>query len=146
MIEALLKALQDATAQDMLGYAGVWLVGPLVTFFYVNQIKRTRKRQGRALTAWQMRGMASLLAFIVAMFFANRMASWPLDKAFNHAITVAFTFPLLVAILLDKIQKVAPDIAEDIGEMPTEFRAADTTEMTTMPNCPPCERDGKDGK
>lgn len=130
-----MNALQEKAAQDALGYAGVWLVGPLASFWYVNQVKRTRKKRGAPLSAWQMRGLASLMAFVAAMFFGNRMAGWPLDKALNHGVAVAFTFPLLVAVLLDKIKRVAPDVAQDIGDLPTEFRAADTADLTQ------CNRD-----
>ena len=129
MIEAFIKALQDTVGTDILGYAGVWVLSPLISFYYVNQLKRTRKNQGRPLSAWQMRGLASLVALIMAMFFSNRLAGWPLDRAVNHSVAIAFSFPLLITILLDKLQQVAPRIIDEIGDLPAEFRAADTTEF-----------------
>lgn len=139
MFEAFIKALQDTVGSDILGYSGVWAVSPLVAFYYVNQVKRTRKNQCRPLSAWQLRGLAGLVAFIMAMFVSNRMAGWPLERAVNHSVAVALSFPLLITVLLDRLHKVAPNLADEIGELPTEFRAADTTEIK-----PQCE--GKDKK
>lgn len=132
MIDAILKALQDATAGDLLAYAGVWIGGPLVTFWWVNQVKRDRRRQGRPLTGWEMRCMASMIAALMAMFVGHRMAGWPLDKAINNAVAVGFCFPLLITVILDKLQRIAPDIADDVGSLPTEFRGADTVDLTKV--------------
>lgn len=133
MIETILKALERATADDVLAYAGVYIAAPLGTLWLVNQLKRTRKNMGRKLTVWELRGMAALISGLSAMFFANRMAGWPVDKAVNHAVVVMFLFPLIATILINKVKSVAPNVADDLGDLPTELRAADTTEMTAVP-------------
>jgi len=129
MIETLLKALEQATAGDVMAYAGVYIAAPLGTLWLVNQVKRTRKNLGRKLTVWQLRSMAAVVSSLAALFFGNRMAGWPVDKALNHAIVVAFLFPLIATILIERVKVVAPGVAEDLGELPTELRAADTTEF-----------------
>jgi hypothetical protein len=140
MIEAFIKALQDTVGTDVLGYTGVWAISPLISFYYINQLKRTRKNQCRPLSAWHLRGLAALLSFVGAMFVSNRLAGWPLDRSINHSVAVAFSFPLLITVLLDRLHKVAPNLADEIGELPTEFRAADTTEIA-----PQCGGDKKTG-
>jgi len=129
MIDILLKAAQDATAGDVLAYAGVYIAAPLGTLWLVNQVKRSRKNMGRKLTAWHLRVMAALVSGLAAMFFGNRMAEWPIDRALNHAIVVAFLFPLIATILIERVKAVAPGVADDLGDLPTELRAADTTEF-----------------
>lgn len=129
MIETILKALEEATAGDVLAYTGVYVAAPLGTLWLVNQVKRTRKNLGRKLTAWQLRSMAALVSGLAATFFGNRMADWPVDKAVNHAIVVAFLFPIIATFLISKVKAVAPSVAQDMGDLPTELRAADTTEF-----------------
>lgn len=125
----LLKAVEDATAGDVLAYAGVYIAAPLGTLWLVNQVKRSRKNMGRKLTAWQLRVMAALVSGLAATFFGNRMAAWPIDKAVNHAVVVMFLFPLIATVLIERVKAVAPGVADDLGELPTELRAADTTEF-----------------
>lgn len=130
MIETLLKALEQATAGDVLAYAGVYVAAPLGTLWLVNQVKRTRKHLGRKMTAWQLRSMAVVISGLAALFFGNRMAHWPIDQALNHAVVVMFLFPLIATILIERVKAVAPGVADDLGDLPTELRAADTTEFS----------------
>ncbi|MEY5098631.1 MAG: hypothetical protein RJA36_1350, partial [Pseudomonadota bacterium] len=44
---------------------------------------------------------------------------------------VAFLFPLIATILIERVKAVAPGVADDLGDLPTELRAADTTEFST---------------
>lgn len=131
MIDILLKAAQDATAGDVLAYAGVYIAAPLGTLWLVNQVKRSRKNMGRKLTSWQLRVMAALVSGLAATFFGNRMAGWDVGKAVNHAVVVMFLFPLIATILIERVKAVAPGVADDLGDLPTELRAADTTEFST---------------
>lgn len=139
MIETILKALEQATAGDVLAYAGVYIAAPLGTLWLVNQVKRTRKNLGRKLTVWQLRSMAAIVSGLAATFFGNRMAGWPVDKAVNHAVVVMFLFPIIATFLIGKMKAVAPNVAHDMGDLPTELRAADTTEIAAV-----CESDRKD--
>jgi hypothetical protein len=128
MIEAILNALSAATAGDVLGYTGAWLVSPTLCYVYIQFVKGTRADTGRTkLSAWTLRGLAFGVTFMLAMFFAWRLAGWSLDRALNHAIAIAVSYPLLMTIILARMQKYAPDIAEDLGgNMPTEFRFSDS--------------------
>lgn len=129
MIETLLKALEQATAGDVLAYAGVYVAAPLGTLWLVNQVKRTRKNLGRRMTVWQLRTMAAVVSGLSSLFFGNRMAGWPIDQALNHSVVVMFLFPLIATVLIERVKAVAPGVADDLGELPTELRAADTTEF-----------------
>ncbi len=129
MIETLLKALEQATAGDVLAYAGVYIAAPLGTLWLVNEVKRTRKHLGRKLSVWQLRSMAALVSGVSSLFFGNRMAGWPIDQALNHAIVVMFLFPLIATVLIERVKAVAPGVADDLGDLPTELRAADTSEF-----------------
>lgn len=135
MIEAILKALSDATAGDVLGYSGAWLVAPTLCFVYIQFIKGTRADTGRAkLGAWVLRGMAFAVTFLLALFFTWRLAGWSLDRALNHAVAIAISYPLLMTVILERMQKYAPDIAEDLGgNMPTEFRFSDSDKTEPRP-------------
>lgn len=135
MLEAILKALSDATAGDVLGYTGAWLVAPTLCFVYIQFIKRSRIETGRAkLSAWVLRGIAFAVTFLLALFFTERLAGWPLERALNHAVGIALSYPLLMTIILARMQKYAPDIAEDLGgAMPTEFRFSDSDPTEPKP-------------
>lgn len=127
MIEAILNALAAATAGDVMGYTGAWLASPTLCFVYIQFIKGTRVETGRAkLGAWALRGIAFAVTFLLALFFTWRLAGWSLDRALNHAVAIAVSYPLLMTVILARMQKYAPDIAEDLGgNMPTEFRFND---------------------
>ena len=127
MVEAILNALAAATAGDVMGYTGAWLFAPTLCFVYIQYIKVSRIDDGRAKhSAWVLRGIAFAVTFLLALFFTWRLAGWSLDRALNHAVAIAISYPLLMTVILTRMQKYAPDIAEDLGgNMPTEFRISD---------------------
>ena len=108
----------------------IWIVVPLTALVYAKRVRRTRRKAERPMSDWDLWAMTTLIAGLAALFVGNRFAEWPVGKAINHATLLMFVLPLLLPALLNRLEKMAPDLADDIGELPTAFRAADTTEMT----------------
>ncbi len=107
----------------------IWIVVPLTALTYAKRVRRTRRKAERPMSDWDLWAMTTLIAGLAALFVGNRFAEWPLDKAINHAVLLMFVLPLLLPALLNRLEKMAPDLADDIGDLPTAFRGADTTEL-----------------
>lgn len=124
ILEAIMAALKDQTGADLLGYAGAWGVSPMVAHMYIQFTKNTRREMSKdKLPAWQLRGMASITSLLMALFFANRLAGWPMDRALDHAIAVAVCYPALMFVYMSRIRKYDPDMAKDLGgDAATELR------------------------
>jgi hypothetical protein len=78
------------------------------------------------LPAWQLRALASVSTFLMALFFTNRLASWPMDRALDHAVAAAVCYPALMFLYMSRIRKYDPEMAEDLGgDAATELRMVD---------------------
>lgn len=123
-------AFQDPLILNALGLALIYAIIPLTSLVYAKVIRRARRKKGAPMDGLEFRGMLALLAGVPAMFFGHMLCGWPVAKAFVNAAFMAYLLPTLLPALLDRLEKVAPDIADDIGPLPTELRAVDTTEFT----------------
>lgn len=127
----LLGFFSDPIVRDAVGGLGVYLVTPSAALWYGKRIKRTRRKAGDPLSDWDFIGMCAALSFLAALFFANRLAGWPLDRAINHALFVAFVLPWGLPKVVALLERVAPDIADEF-DVPTEYSGEDTTEIAPM--------------
>lgn len=130
-----LAFFQDPIILDALGLFIVYAVVPVVAFVYAKRVRRARRKMNHPMSGFEFWGMLSMVAGLSALFVGQQLCGWPVDRALKHAIFMTFLLPVSLPWMLDQVEKRAPDLAEDIGDMPTEFRAADTTEMATLPNC-----------
>ena len=127
VLEAAIAALRSQSGADLLAYAGAWAVAPMVAHMYIQFTKATRREMGKPkLPAWQLRALASASSFLMALFFANRLAGWPIDRAVDHAVAVAFCYPALMFLYMSRIRKYDPAMADDLGgDAATELRMVD---------------------
>lgn len=129
-IREALGFFSDPIVRDAAGGFCVYGLSPLCAIWYVKQVKRTRRAKGQPMTEWDVRVMGAVCAGLMALFFGNRIAGWSLNDAANHAIAVMFLLPVLLPSIIEALDRVAPQIAQDIGDLPTEFRSVDTTELS----------------
>lgn len=116
MIDLILEALKTQAAADTLGYFGAWVLSPFLAFAYVQFAKRDRIEKGAPkLSAARLRMLASGSSFLFVLFFANRLAGWPLDRAVTHAIGVAICYPLLMVFYFSRLKRLEPDTAGEMG-------------------------------
>ncbi len=106
----ILEALRQLRWQDILTAGGVYIATPLVTFIYLQALKRDRfKKDLEPVGDWTMRAIAFISSFVIALFIGWRIGHWPLNTAIDHAFNVGIFYPLAVWLYMARIKKTDMD-------------------------------------
>ncbi len=105
-----LKALSSQKATDILTIVGIYLIAPLVTHINIQFIKYDRReRDTKKLGRWTLRGIAFIMCFGFSLFIAWRVGDWDLDDSLDHAVNIAFIYPLAMWAFMAWLKKKSPD-------------------------------------
>lgn len=120
LIEGLLGGLEPL---DLVGVSLAVVAAPMVVNIYLRAYNRDARQNGTPELRWYMEASIGTFATLLLGTVATwAITDWGWERAARVALVTALMYPLALLGALAGVKKAAPDVAEDLGQAPTEFR------------------------